>query len=88
MYTIQRVFKSFNLVTYLVEGVCGLIQIPYQFTCSRGRKGSERSHRRAKGEESMYNRDFQLDSDEKSICYSATINYVRTNGQATKGFQK
>jgi hypothetical protein len=41
-----------------------------------------------KGEEPMFNREFQLDSDEKSICYSATINYVGMNGQATKGFQK
>jgi hypothetical protein len=39
-------------------------------------------------EEPMFNREFQLDSDEKSICYSATINYVGMNGQATKGFQK
>jgi len=40
------------------------------------------------GVASMSNRGFQLDNDEKSICYRATINYVRTYGQATKGLQK
>lgn len=40
------------------------------------------------GVASMSNRGFQLDNDEKSICYSATINYVRTYGQATEGLQK
>ena len=55
---------------------------------SRDSQGRERNHQRAEGEESMFNREFHLDSDEKSICYSATINYVRTDGQATKGFQK
>lgn len=29
-----------------------------------------------------------LDNDEKSICYSATINYVETYGKATKGASK
>lgn len=64
------------------------MQIPYRWTPSRDRQGRERSHQRAEGEESTFNREFHLDSDEKSICYSATINYVRTDGQATKGFQK
>lgn len=79
---------SFNLETYLAEGICGLIQIPYWWTPSRDSQGRERGHQRAKGEEPTFNREFHLDSDEKSICYSATINYVRTDGQATKGFQK
>lgn len=79
---------SFNLETYLAEGICGLIQIPYWWTPSRDSQGRERGHQRAEGEEPTFNREFHLDSDEKSICYSATINYVRTDGQATKGFQK
>ena len=84
----SKYILSFNLVTYLAEGIYDLMQIPYRWTPSRDRQGRERSHQRAEGEESTFNREFHLDSDEKSICYSATINYVRTDGQATKGFQK
>ena len=84
----SKYILSFNLVTYLAEGTCDLMQIPYWWTPSRGSQGRERSHQRAEGEEAAFNREFHLDSDEESICYSATINYVRTDGQATKGFQK
>ena len=87
-FSYSKYILSLNLVTYLAEGIYDLMQIPYRWTPSRDRQGRERSHQRAEGEESTFNREFHLDSDEKSICYSATINYVRTDGQATKGFQK
>lgn len=39
-------------------------------------------------EEPGFSWELGADSDDKSICYSAAINYAAKNGQATKGFQK
>lgn len=83
IFTIPSVDTSCNVVTCLAESVCGLKRILYWLSCSTGRKSRERGHRGTAGR-----RDVQLDSDEKSICYRATIHYVRTNARATEGFQK
>lgn len=78
----------FNSVTLLAKGLYGLMQISGWCTCSIGSGSDGWSHRRAEREESGLSWELGLDSDEKSICYSATINYTGKNGQATKGFQK
>lgn len=63
------------------------MQIPGWWTCSTVSGGGGWSYGGggAEREEPGLSWELGLDSDGKSICYSATINYTAKNGQATKG---